>query len=65
MQLANRHLITSADRADALFVWSGAEVCIQGVFDPLADEVLEAVDAVRVRVVQDADRAITCRRHAR
>jgi hypothetical protein len=31
-----------------------ARACVEGVFDPLADEVLAGVDAVQVRVVQDA-----------
>jgi hypothetical protein len=34
---------------------SGAvRACVEGVFDPLADEVLTGIDAVQVRVVQDA-----------
>lgn len=32
---------------------AGCRVCIEGVLDPLADEVLAAVDAVQVDLMQD------------
>jgi hypothetical protein len=43
------------DRFPALRRTGAACAGVEGVFDPLADEVLAGVDAVQVRVVQDSD----------